>query len=125
MTKRFLICLLFLTVVAFAQEGKKALLHVTQVKHADTSEQMDEHQFTTEHRVWGYTDRTEYVLACYETSKVENGSVKVEFPCAPMNAGGTYEVKVFSKAILYPADQPNQPTYAWYMVRQERERSKK
>lgn len=115
---------LLFTGLAFAQQGHTALLHVTQVKHPapDKSEKLDDDRFEMEHKVWGYTDKTEYVLSCYETWKVENGSAKIELPCAPMNAGGKYTVKVFSKAILYPADQPNQPIYGWYMIREEREK---
>jgi hypothetical protein len=73
-------------------------------------------------KVWGYTDTTEYVLACTELQK----EGKPRLACMPMTAGRTYTVKVFEPtAISFPAEQPNVPDYAWYMIRQEQERSKK
>lgn len=73
-------------------------------------------------KVWGYTDSTEYVVVCTELQK--DGKAKV--PCAPMSAGQTYSVKVFEPtAIGFPAEQPNRPDYAWYMIRQEEERRQK
>jgi hypothetical protein len=118
-----LIAILFLATFASAQ-GQRARFHVTKVKHPDTSDasQASVQGFEMEYKVWGYTRTTEYMLSCTEVWKVDNGTPKVDYPCAPMNTGTTYEVKVFSRAILYPAEQPNQPTYAWYMVREEREK---
>jgi hypothetical protein len=125
MNTGFLVLIMLLTVVTSTQaEGRRALFHATKVKHPETTEGETPApgQFEMEYKVWGYTKTTEYVLSCTEIWKVDNGTSKIEIPCAPMSAGSTYEVKVFSKAILYPADQPNQPTYGWYMIREEQER---
>jgi hypothetical protein len=108
------------SVTAWAQE--KRMFDATKVEYPNTEERVDEHNTTIERiRVQGYTDTNYYVASCWELWV--DGVNKV--PCALMQSGSTYEVKIFPTAIEFPADQPKPQTYSWYMIKEEKEREKK
>jgi len=119
--RRIVVLLCFLSVQGFGQSIQS--FHVTKV----TAYPNDEGEpipagnslIVPRWKVWGYTDTTEYVIACSEVQK----EGKITSPCMPMSAGQTYLVKTLEpNAIGFPAEQSNPPEYSWYMIRQEEER---
>ncbi len=96
-----------------------AQLHVVRVEHVEDSEQLDATHFLRRTNVWGFTKTTEYSLACADLYEV--GKTQPTVACAPMRSGQTYEVRVYDKALGFPAEQTNSPKYAWYMIQEEHE----
>jgi hypothetical protein len=119
MKKAIVALALFALVSVTARAQEKRMFHATKVEYPGTEERVNEHTTTIERvRVQGYTDTNYYVANCWELW--EDGVKKT--PCALMQSGSTYEVKIFPTAIEFPADQPNQPIYAWYTIKEEKER---
>jgi hypothetical protein len=122
-----LIAVVLLTICAVSSAQEIKSLHVTKVEAVESNGcdvDYGRECAVDKAKVWGYTDTVEYELLCTEVWK--KGESKPKIPCSPMQAENTYSVLVLPTAIGYPppprSDAP--PTYAWYMIRSDKERSK-
>jgi hypothetical protein len=111
---------------AKADEGEKALLHVTSVRQEEAKDWCETGGcYATRFTVEGYRaarkpdEVVRYVLECIEVIQTEKG--KTSLSCVRVQADGEYDAKIFADSIVFqPLPPPDGTLHGAYNIKSQR-----